>query len=49
MLSVNTPPASVQNRKKKKATTNIGESKDIKEMFSLAKRKKETKVVVIDE
>ena len=44
---VNTPPVSV-NRKKKKAATSTGGNKDIREMFSMAKRKKETKVIVMD-
>ena len=37
---MNTPPVSVENRKKKKAATSTGENKDIREMFSMAKRKK---------
>ena len=45
---VNTPPASAQNRKKKKAATSTGGNKDIREMFSMAKRKKETEVIVMD-
>ena len=43
----NTPPVSAQNRKKKKAATSTGGNKD-REMFSMAKRKKETKVIVMD-
>ena len=38
---VNTPPVSAQNRKKKKAATSTGGNKDIRELFSMAKRKKE--------
>ena len=45
---VNTPPVSAQNRKKKKAATSTGGNKDIREIFSMAKRKKETKVIVMD-
>ena len=45
---VNTPPVSAQNRKKKKAATSTRGNKDIREMFSMAKRKKETKVIVMD-
>ena len=45
---VNTPPVSAQNRKKEKATTSTGGNKDIREMFSMAKRKKDRKIVVID-
>ena len=45
---VNTPPVSAQNRKKKKAATSTEGNKDIREMFSMAKRKKETKVIVMD-
>ena len=46
---VNTPPVSAQNRKTKKATISTKGSKDKREMFSMIKRKKDTKVVVIDE
>ena len=42
---VNTPAVSAQNRKKKKAATSTRGNKDIREMFSIAKRKKETKVI----
>ena len=45
---VKTPPVSAQNRKKKKAVTSTGGNKDIREMFSMAKGKKETKVIVMD-
>ena len=45
---VNTPAASAQNRKKKKAATSTGGNKDIREIFNMAKRKKETKVIVMD-
>ena len=45
---VNTPPVSAQNRKKKRAATGTGGNKDIREMFSMAKRKKETKFIVMD-
>ena len=45
---VNSPLVSAQNRKKKKDATSTGGNADIREMFSMAKRKKKTKVTVRD-